>query len=104
MTTAPLIRRLAEADAAAFRGLRLAGLQESPTGFGSSYAAEKDSTVADFAAIIARNYIAGAFVGEHLAGVAGFYAHSGDKKHRIAVISGASMSIPCIAVRVSRGC
>ena len=79
----PIIRQLVESDAAAFRVLRLAGLVEAPTAFGSSYAAEKDSTDADFAGIIARNYVAGAFVGERLAGVAAFFAMTGEKtSHR----------------------
>jgi ribosomal protein S18 acetylase RimI-like enzyme len=79
MTDAPLIRRLVGADAAAFRGLRLAGLQEAPTAFGSSFAAEKDRTVADFAETIERNYLAGAFEGGALVGVAGFYQSAGEK-------------------------
>ncbi len=72
-------RQLTEADAAAFRALRLAGLLEAPTAFGSSYAAEKDSTIDDFAGTIARNYLAGAFIDGQLVGVAGFYPSVGEK-------------------------
>jgi ribosomal protein S18 acetylase RimI-like enzyme len=74
-----LIRQLTERDAASFRVLRLAGLQEAPTAFGSSYAAEKDRTVEDFAKTIGRNYLAGGFFGNRLVGVVGFYQSAGEK-------------------------
>lgn len=83
MTATPTFRQLTATDAAAFRALRLAGLLEAPTAFGSSYASEKDNTVEDFAGIIARNHMVGAFVGDELAGVAGFYRSTGEKnEHR----------------------
>ena len=79
----PSIRQLTGADAAAFRELRLAGLAEAPTGFGSSYAAEKDRSVADFGETISRNHMVGAFDGDRLVGVAGFYRSTGEKvEHR----------------------
>lgn len=79
MTTTPTVRRLVADDAAAFRELRLAGLVEAPTAFGSSYGAEKDRTVADFADTIGRNYLAGAWMGDRLIGVTGFYSLTGEK-------------------------
>jgi ribosomal protein S18 acetylase RimI-like enzyme len=79
MPSAPVIRRLVADDAAAFREIRLAGLIEAPTAFGSSYAAEKHNTVADFAGTIGRNYLAGAWVEERLIGVTGFYQLTGEK-------------------------
>jgi len=79
MTAAPLVRQLIEADAPAFRELRLAGLNDAPAAFGSSFAAEKDRTVADFAGTIERNYLAGAFVDGVLVGAAGFYQLVGEK-------------------------
>lgn len=83
MSDVPLIRQLMGTDAAAFRALRLAGLLEAPTAFGSSYAAEKDRVLDEFAGTMERNYLAGAFVGEELIGVAGFYQLSGEKvSHR----------------------
>jgi ribosomal protein S18 acetylase RimI-like enzyme len=78
-----IIRQLAEADAAAFREIRLAGLMESPTAFGSSHAAENNLSIVDFAAMIERNYLVGAFVRRELAGVVGFYQQAGEKvSHR----------------------
>lgn len=74
-----VLRQLTEDDAAAFRHLRLAGLRESPTAFGSSYAAEEGRDVDEFAATIAKNYLVGAFLDGRLAGVAGFYQLSGGK-------------------------
>lgn len=83
MTTLPIFRQLIADDAAAFRALRLAGLQEAPTAFGSSYAKERDSTVEDFAGTIARNHMVGALIGDRLVGVAGFYRSAGEKvEHR----------------------
>ena len=79
----PFIRQLTVNDAASFRELRLAGLQEAPEAFGSSYSAEKDHTVEDFAATITRNYLSGAFVVDQLIGVVGFYQSTGEKRsHR----------------------
>lgn len=83
MTTPTTFRQLIATDAAVFRALRLAGLQEAPTAFGSSYAREKDNTVEDFAGMIARNHLVGAFAGDRLVGVAGFYRSAGEKvEHR----------------------
>jgi ribosomal protein S18 acetylase RimI-like enzyme len=79
MPSAPIIRRLVAGDAAAFREIRLAGLLEAPTAFGSSYAAEKDNSVGDFATTIGRNYLAGAWIGDLLIGVTGFYQLTGEK-------------------------
>ena len=67
------IRRLATADAPAYRDLRLEGLLTAPTAFGSSYEAESKSTLADFEGHISRSYIAGAWLGAALVGTAGFY-------------------------------
>lgn len=73
------VRRLVEADAAHFRDIRLAGLREAPEAFGSTYEAESGRSVADFAASLARNYVAGAYLDGTLLGVAGFYVLEGPK-------------------------
>lgn len=73
------VRQLTAEDAAAFRELRLLGLRESPEAFGSSFAAEKDSTVESFADSIARGHIVGAFDGDRLVAVAAFYVMGREK-------------------------
>ena len=70
--TAPLIRRLTAADALAYREIRLEALQNAPTAFGSSYAAESTTPLAGFEDTIARSYIAGAWLEGLLVGTAGF--------------------------------
>jgi ribosomal protein S18 acetylase RimI-like enzyme len=77
--TAPLIRRLTTADAAAYRELRLNGLRNAPTAFGSSYEAESKQTVADFEGWMTRSYIAGAWLDGALVGAASFYRLDGLK-------------------------
>ncbi|MBN9349010.1 MAG: GNAT family N-acetyltransferase, partial [Devosia sp.] len=71
--TAPLIRRLGAADAAAYRAIRLEALQDAPTAFGSSYEAECTRDLAEFESTVTRNYIAGAWLGGALVGTAGFH-------------------------------
>ncbi|CAN7405704.1 GNAT family N-acetyltransferase [Duganella sp. LjRoot269] len=67
-----LIRRLIPADAAAFLSLRLAGLRESPSAFGSSYEEECDTPLSTIEARLAadsgRNMF-GAFDGDELVGL-----------------------------------
>jgi hypothetical protein len=68
------IRPLTPADAAAFKALRLQGLQEIPSAFGSSYEEECDTLVEELArrfAPQAGRARFGAFDGEHLVGIAG---------------------------------
>jgi ribosomal protein S18 acetylase RimI-like enzyme len=77
--TAPLIRRLTTVDAAAYRDLRIEGLRNAPTAFGSSYEAESKQTVADFEGWMTRSYIAGAWLGGALVGTASFYRLDGLK-------------------------
>lgn len=68
------LRRLIPTDAVACRALRLRGLQESPTAFGSSYAEECDLPLATTEAFLApdsgRNMF-GAFDGDTLVAIAG---------------------------------
>ena len=66
------VRRLNPADALAYQALRLAGLQESPSAFGSSYAEEKDRAIAcikEQLATQADRGLFGAFDGNELVGV-----------------------------------
>lgn len=76
-------RQLAAADAAAFRSIRLEGLQANPEAFGSTYEAESGRTTEDFERSLTRSHVVGAFSGDMLVGVAGFYVLDGPKvSHR----------------------
>ena len=68
------LRRLDPADAARFHALRLRGLREAPTAFGSSYEEECDTPVTVVAERMAKNtdgFILGAFEDSTLVGVVG---------------------------------
>lgn len=82
------VRPLAAEDAAAFRALRLLGLEESPEAFGSSHAAEKDRSVESFAQSIANGHVTGGFLQDRLVGVAGFYAMAQEKAAHRGVLWG----------------
>lgn len=60
------IRQLSGEDAEMYQALRLRGLEESPTAFGSSYAEEVERPVAVVKRRLAdeHNHIFGAFTGE----------------------------------------
>jgi ribosomal protein S18 acetylase RimI-like enzyme len=76
------IRRLTEADAAAFREIRLEALRTSPESFGASYEDNKDRPDSAFADMLKR-YVVGAFIDGVLAGNAGFYSETNLKEvHR----------------------
>jgi GNAT superfamily N-acetyltransferase len=69
------IRQLNPGDAAAYQPLRLEGLQESPTAFGSSYAIESARTLTEIAARLqitadATVSVFGMFADERLVGIA----------------------------------
>lgn len=78
------IRRLIPSDASVFQALRLAGLQESPLAFGSSYEEEKDlplSTVEDRLAARPDRGVFGAFINDELSGIV---ALGRENKHKLA--------------------
>jgi phosphoribosylglycinamide formyltransferase-1 len=82
-TLGPAIRRLTEADAAAFRAIRLEALKTAPEAFGSSYDTERERSETEFAATLTRNYVAGAWLNDTLVGTAGFYSFASSKEaHR----------------------
>ncbi len=67
-----IIKRLSPSHAVAYRQLRLRGLRESPTAFGSSYAEEVKFPLEMFAGRLERlagKWTFGAFDGERLVGV-----------------------------------
>lgn len=87
-TVAPLaIRQLVEADAPAFLALRVAGILENPSYFGSPAAEEEAAGVPLFESRIRGSQEAdavfGAFRGDALVAIAGFFRPaSGTMKHR----------------------
>jgi hypothetical protein len=87
----PEIRRLEPADAARFQALRLRGLREAPTAFGSSYEEECDRPVAAVADRMAKNtggFILGAFAGDTLVGTVGMQREAAVKRQHKLVLWG----------------
>lgn len=83
MTSTVTIRRLLPADAAAYRTLRLSALAESPEAFGSDVATESAAPLEKFAETLSSGYVAGAFAGDRLVGLAGFRPLDREKtRHR----------------------
>ena len=76
------IRLLTQQDAAAFRALRLTALEECPRAFTADYETNSRQPLSQFAAQIRSlpdNFIVGAFDGDTLVGMAGFYRSEGTK-------------------------
>lgn len=65
-------RRLAEADAAAFRALRLESMINHPDAFGSTYAQQAAKNLADYAQMLTNGCWFGAYEDEGLVGMAAF--------------------------------
>lgn len=80
------IRLFGRADAAAYRELRLEGLERHPDAFGSSAEEERPRSLEDIASRITGgppDATFGAFEGERAVGMAGFYARPSMKtRHR----------------------
>lgn len=84
------VRVLAEADTAAFQVLRLRSLKEHPEAFGSSFEAEVNISLEEFAKFLAspdRPWF-GAFHNGQMMGIAGLMRSQGAKTRHRAMISG----------------
>ena len=83
------IRRLTPEDAAAYRELRLRGLQEHPDAFTSSYAEDSEAPLVTTERRLAPDspdWVFGAFVANELAGVVGMFREPRAKnRHKAAV-------------------
>lgn len=74
------IRRIVSADALLYREIRLEALQAAPEAFGSTYALERTYTVEQFADLLGRSDVFGAFRGADLLGMAGYRTQVGPKR------------------------
>jgi len=89
--TDPVLRRLQPADAALFLAVRLRGLREAPTAFGSSYEEERDRPVAEVAERMTRDtdsFILGAFQQDALIGTLGMHRESALKRRHKLILWG----------------
>lgn len=84
------VRVLTEADTAQFQALRLRALKEHPEAFGSSFEAEVNMTLEQFATFLSspdRPWF-GAFQGDQMMGMAGLMRSQGTKTRHRAMVSG----------------
>lgn len=89
------IRRLVAADAQNYRQIRLEALLAHPAAFGGNYATESTRDVSDFAAAIARSAIFGAFNGQSLVGVVGWFQSTSEKQAHRANLFGMYVKPEC---------
>ena len=75
----PQIRLLTPSDAVAYRDIRLEGLQLDPEAFSSTFEREKAMPLGWFSDRIVKGNVFGAFDGDELLGVAGYWRQEGAK-------------------------
>jgi ribosomal protein S18 acetylase RimI-like enzyme len=74
------IRLLTPDDARLYRDFRLEALQAAPEAFGSTFELEQTYTVEQFADLLGRSDVFGAFRGTALLGMAGYRTQAGPKR------------------------
>lgn len=82
------IRRLSEADAQAWRALRLEGLERHPESFAAEHAMEAAQPLSYFADRIAQTRVWAAFAGAEMVGTAGLRVHPGAKMRHKGILVG----------------
>lgn len=82
------IRRLLPADAALYRDIRLEALRLRPEAFGSTLAEESGEPLTWFAERLDKSAVFGAFAGDALLGVAGFFVWESVKEAHKGVLWG----------------
>jgi RimJ/RimL family protein N-acetyltransferase len=87
-TTDVQIRQLTPADAALYRGIRLAGLKHSPEAFGSTFEVEFTKPLAWFFDRLSNSEVFGAFLDAEIVGVAGFAVRHGEKEEHKGLLWG----------------
>jgi ribosomal protein S18 acetylase RimI-like enzyme len=76
------VRHLTPADAADYRAVRLAALQNAPEAFGSTYESEAARPMSGWEERLAAPGAFGAFIGHEIVGMARFMQDSGSAKER----------------------
>jgi ribosomal protein S18 acetylase RimI-like enzyme len=76
------IRHLIPADAADYRAIRLAALQNAPEAFGSTYESEAARPMSGWEERLAAPGAFGAYIGEEIVGMARFVQDAGSAKER----------------------
>jgi ribosomal protein S18 acetylase RimI-like enzyme len=82
------IRRLVRSDAADYRMIRLAALQQEPQAFGSTYEAEADRPLSAFAERLEGSVVLGAYADGRIVGMAGFKQREGARERHKAFVWG----------------
>lgn len=82
------IRRLATAEAATYRGIRLEALRQNPEAFSSTFAFEDAQPLAWFAERLETSGVFGAFHDGELLGIAGFFGRTDEKEAHKGVLWG----------------
>jgi RimJ/RimL family protein N-acetyltransferase len=82
------IRRLLPAESATYREIRLEALRLAPEAFSSDLVRESAEPTNWFAARLADAAVFGAFAGDDLVGIAGFFARQGRKEKHKGVLVG----------------
>ena len=85
---AHVVRRLAAADAEAFRSLHLEALQAYPAAFAAAYEEECDLPLSEFRSRLEQLVVLGGFVGDELAGMATLQRHKQMKRRHVAMLWG----------------
>ncbi len=90
MSNPPIIevRRLVSGEGDTYRQIRLEALDNAPDAFGSNYEAEAAQALSHFEERVASGCVFGAFDGEKIIGIAGFYQQSGLKQNHKGVLWG----------------
>jgi RimJ/RimL family protein N-acetyltransferase len=82
------IRQLTPADAALYRGIRLAGLKQNPEAFGSTFEREFTKPLAWFFDRLSSSHVFGAFRAYEILGVAGFSLRDNEKEEHKGLLWG----------------
>lgn len=83
-----IVRRLVKGDGPHYRQIRLEALKETPESFGATYDQEVNRTDDEWENRIIKGCIFGAFLGDRIVGMSGFFQQSGPKLQHKGVLWG----------------